>query len=1196
MSTEEQAMTTALHPGARAAWRHARGHARRMRQGVALIARIGRIGLMLAVALALLGTLGPLARVQAAGPTVVTTCDKPSLDAALAATPAGGTVAFGCSGTITDPLTLGQDVTLDGSGQQVTLSGGGMSTVISVTAGAAVTLNDLTIADGYATGALIEDSAGVVTATTAAGGIYNAGALTLLNSTVINNTASYNAAFYYGGPLGTGPINNINDEYSGGILNEGTLHAIHSTLLDNTALCYTTQTYRPNRGKGGAVCLPSSSATPQLGGGGGLVNAGGATAALTDTVALSNTLDGIRNYGQLTMTGGGVTGSIARDIAGFTGILADGLFNGGALSVSGAQFLDNELGLYNGPDGSGTVSGSTMQGGGYGVYQQNVEIQFDHPVFAPQTALTVTTSLIDGNGTDLNGGGGGISLFGGAMTVISTTISNNPAQVSLTQDGETCDCTGGILEQPNGNGITASLTLISSTVTGNTALGGGGGIADYGDQLAITQSVVSNNTALNNDGGGLMAGGATVLVSGSTIAHNAALFGGSGGGISNDGNVTVVDSTISGNTELHGHGAGINNDGYMSVTNSTISANNDQNPTLGSGVNTNGGGGICNGCGSSPGTLLLNASTVSGNVTDGLASLSSGYGAGILNLSGPVTATASIIAGNGDGYGDVDNCARAATSGTPGGVTSGGYNLDDDGTCFTAGVNHDQANVNPLLGPLQDNGGPTFTQALGTGSPAIGVVPAGVFAGLGLSTDQRGLPRPGLGKTAGDVGAYETQNATPATVTLGNLSQQYTGTAESASASVSPTSCGPVSLSYSQNGTPVSAPSNAGSYSVQASLGNSGCIITSGGSGMLVIATAPLTITANNQNMVYGGALPAFTAGYSGFVGGDSAASLTTAPTCTTTATSSSPAGQYASTCSGAVDPNYSISYVPGTLTINQGPLTITASSPTVVYNGSVPAITPSYSGFVNGDSAVSLSSAPTCGSTAPASGAAGTYTTSCTGAADPNYSISYVPGTLIINQAAQTITFGPLANQTLGTAPFAVSASGGASGNPVTFTAGPNSVCTSSGINGATITVVGVGTCTVIANQAGNANYQAAASVAQSFTVSYPPLTLALGMTNSPPGPVTTGSVVTTSVSLTNHTAQTQAITLATTLTYTGSRGTYSHTTTGRFTLNAGQTGGKTSSVKVQWWFLRGTYTLRVTAKDASGDTAKATATLTIT
>ena len=108
-----------------------------------------------------------------------------------------------------------------------------------------------------------------------------------------------------------------------------------------------------------------------------------------------------------------------------------------------------------------------------------------------------------------------------------------------------------------------------------------------------------------------------------------------------------------------------------------------------------------------------------------------------------------------------------------------------------------------------------------------------------------------------------------------------------------------------------------------------------------------------------------------------------------------------------------------------------------------------------------------------------------------------------------------PPAQPSSGRRPFTVSASGGGSGNPVTFSAGPATVCMSSGANGATITLADTGTCTVTAQQAGNANYSAAAAVAQGFTVAYPPLYLVMAVTTSPPGTVTTGSTVTDSFTL---------------------------------------------------------------------------------
>ena len=118
---------------------------------------------------------------------------------------------------------------------------------------------------------------------------------------------------------------------------------------------------------------------------------------------------------------------------------------------------------------------------------------------------------------------------------------------------------------------------------------------------------------------------------------------------------------------------------------------------------------------------------------------------------------------------------------------------------------------------------------------------------------------------------------------------------------------------------------------------------------------------------------------------------------------------------------------------------------------------------------------------------------------------------------------------------------------------------------------------------------------MAQTFTVAYPPLYLALAVTSTPAGPVTTGSIVTTSFVLGNHTALTQTITGKVTLTYTGSHGSLSIPLPFTLTLKAGQTISQSSSFAIAWWFPRGTYTLSVTATDGSGDTASSSATLTV-
>ena len=189
--------------------------------------------------------------------------------------------------------------------------------------------------------------------------------------------------------------------------------------------------------------------------------------------------------------------------------------------------------------------------------------------------------------------------------------------------------------------------------------------------------------------------------------------------------------------------------------------------------------------------------------------------------------------------------------------------------------------------------------------------------------------------------------------------------------------------------------------------GDYGVVYTSA-AGNFVVSPAALTITASNGTMTFGGTVPTITPGYSGFVAGNTASSLTTQPTCTTTATSSSAvAGSpYGSSCTGAVDANYTINYVPGTVTVGQAPLTVTASSGTVTYGGIVPTITPGYSGFVAGNTASSLTAQPTCTTTVTSSStvAGSPYGSSCTGAADPNYAIAYVAGSIAVTPAPLSV------------------------------------------------------------------------------------------------------------------------------------------------------------------------------------------------
>jgi len=147
------------------------------------------------------------------------------------------------------------------------------------------------------------------------------------------------------------------------------------------------------------------------------------------------------------------------------------------------------------------------------------------------------------------------------------------------------------------------------------------------------------------------------------------------------------------------------------------------------------GGGI-----SCYGTLTLSNTTISGN--------NAGTGGGIDIYGGTAALQNSIVANSsygGDCYGS---------------LTSKGYSLSSDNTCAFNGTG-DLNNTNAGLGPLQNNGGPTQTMALPSGSPAVDAGnPSGCTDGQGqlLKTDQRGQSRPDSEDTGGcDIGAYERQ-------------------------------------------------------------------------------------------------------------------------------------------------------------------------------------------------------------------------------------------------------------------------------------------------------------------------------------------------------------------------------------------------------------------------------------------------------
>ena len=203
----------------------------------------------------------------------------------------------------------------------------------------------------------------------------------------------------------------------------------------------------------------------------------------------------------------------------------------------------------------------------------------------------------------------------------------------------------------------------------------------------------------------------------------------------------------------------------------------------------------------------------------------------------------------------------------------------------------------------------------------------------------------------------------------------------------------------------VSASKEAGTYPITVSGAVSDNYIFDYVNGTLTVNKPVLTITVANSSKTYGTANPAFSVTYSGFVNGDTVASLSKSPTITTEASASSDAGTYPITARGAVADNYTVRYVNGTLTVNQAALTITVERKTRTYGAPNPTPTVVYSGFVNGDDAASITTPPSFSIGATELSRVGFYRIIASGAVSKNYRITYAEGVLAVTKALLTIT-----------------------------------------------------------------------------------------------------------------------------------------------------------------------------------------------
>ena len=573
--------------------------------------------------------------------------------------------------------------------------------------------------------------------------------------------------------------------------------------------------------------------------------------------------------------------------------------------------------------------------------------------------------------------------------------------------------------------------------------------------LTIANGAAASGAALADTGG------ATIAISGCTFNGNSATS--AGGAIYATGTMTIADSLLSGNSAVSG-GAIYGNSAATVISNTTVANNS---ATNGGGIYLSGGA-----------TTLTNA-TIAGNI----ATISGG---GIRITAGAISLKNTILANN------------TAPSGPDmaGTVTSQGYNLvtDTTGATFTT-TTGDVTGQDPLLGVLADNGGPTATMALLSGSPAIDT---GTCTGS-PTADKRGIARPQ--NTLCDMGAYERgvpdsiqvtagagQSTTIDTAFAGSLQLRVTdilgfpldgvnvtfagpgsGAGITAGGNAATNASGIASFSASANG-------NAGSYSVTATVGS----LTAGYT--LTNTKANQTITFNPPaSATYGNSPITLTA-----IGGASGSPVTFAVTSgpgslTGNALTITGAGSIVVTASQAGNSNFNAAAdVPRTIVVGKATATVNLSGLSQTYDG-----TGKLASVTTTPAGLTVNVTYDGSATAPSN--AGSYAIIAT-INDANYQGS-TSGTLTIGKAAQSVTFGTApAIAYGGTGIVSATAS---SGLTLSLSSTTPTVCT---VSGATVSGLAAGTCTIAADQAGNGNFNAATQATQSITIGKASQTITFG------------------------------------------------------------------------------------------------------
>ena len=408
--------------------------------------------------------------------------------------------------------------------------------------------------------------------------------------------------------------------------------------------------------------------------------------------------------------------------------------------LSGGRVLVTGLQIEQGNAGAGS-------GGGFAINSTGV--------------LTLTNSRVTGNVATYGGGvwlagrlnatqseialnhNGGIHNAGGVVILSNAQILSNTQGYGIWNEGALV-FNGGALNGNLGGGLhnsgspVPSASLSDVSVISNT---GGSGLYNASGSMTVLRSQILSNTGVS--GGGIYNGDVfaspSVNIQDSLIGYNVASV--NGGGIFNYNFLTLRSSTLFHNRAASGAGLHYNASSGLTLMNVTFSGN----------AASNNGGAIYN----KAGVTLVNA-TIADNTAGG-------QGGAIFDDGAQSWSKNTLFFGN---VGDAGAC-----EGDAGAHISLGYNLGDDASCNLTATG-DITNSNPLLEPLQDNGGFTWTRALQIGSPAIDHA---TNSGC-PTTDQRGMPRPQNGVC--DIGAFEAGDLPPSytltTSTAGNGSGTVT--------------------------------------------------------------------------------------------------------------------------------------------------------------------------------------------------------------------------------------------------------------------------------------------------------------------------------------------------------------------------------------------------------------------------------------